>query len=59
MNDRVLGGNAFEGSMDLTRLPESMKRIHLDENMFSGTIDLGHLPENLDDLDVSFNERIC
>ena len=48
-----LDGNNFEGSLDFTRLPESMRYISLSDNRFSGTIDLVNLPKNM----LSFNVR--
>ena len=47
--------NNFEGSLDLTRLPKSMRYIFLSENRFSGTIDLGNLPKSMQVLDVITN----
>ena len=47
--------NNLEGSLDLTRLHESMKRMYLSRNRFSGTIDLGNLPESMKVLSVREN----
>ena len=47
--------NNFEGSLDLTRLPNSIRKICLSENHFSGIVDLGNLPESMKYLDVSKN----
>ena len=50
-----LDKNNFEGSLDFTRLPKSMRYIYLSENRFSGTVDLGNLPESMRVLDVGKN----
>ena len=50
-----LDKNNFEGSLDFTRLPKSMRYIKLSENRFSGTVDLGNLPESMMYLDVKTN----
>ena len=50
-----LDKNNFEGSLDFTRLPKSMRYIQLSENRFSGTIDLGNLPESMHILYVEKN----
>ena len=47
--------NNFEGSLDFTRLPKSMRYIFLYDNHFSGTIDLGNLPKSMKYLDVGKN----
>ena len=47
--------NNFEGSLDFTRLPASLRLIYLSENRFSGTIDLGNLPKSMKYLDVGNN----
>ena len=55
MEDLVLDNNNFQGSLDFTQLPNSIRHIILAENRFSGTIDLGNLPESMEDLDVKKN----
>ncbi|KNH05993.1 hypothetical protein XU18_3087 [Perkinsela sp. CCAP 1560/4] len=48
----------FHGSLDLTRLPESIKHLELSDNAFSGEIHVSQLPEGLMELDVR-NNKLC
>ena len=49
-----LGENHFEGSLDLTRLPDGIEEMYLYSNRFSGSIDL--TPMKLQRVDVERNE---
>ncbi|KNH07879.1 hypothetical protein XU18_1511 [Perkinsela sp. CCAP 1560/4] len=45
----------FEGSLDFTRLPTSIRTMYLYENRFLSTIDLWNQPKSMKHLDVSKN----
>ena len=46
----------FTGEIDLTHLPDGMKRLYLQVNEFSGEIDLTHLPDRMKRLFLQVNE---
>ena len=47
--------NSFEGSCDLTSLPEKLELLYLNGNKFTGEINLEKLPHSLMELDISEN----
>ena len=48
--------NAFTGSIDLGRLPESMKSLNVHYNQLSGSLKLGNLPDTLTEFYAIGNE---
>ena len=52
-----LNHNKFEGSLDFTRLPETLEDLQLGANSFSGEIDIAHLPASVTYLGV-WNNRL-
>ena len=56
MQDLGLEGNLFSGSLDLARLPQSMRGLGLSDNRFAGGITLTALPRMMQYLYLHNNQ---
>ena len=54
MTKLYLNSNAFTGPVDLTSLPDGMKRLRLDRNKFSGEVSFEKLPASMSLLQLSY-----
>ena len=51
-----MNSNLFEGSVDLSHLPQFLKTLNLSRNKLSGTLDLRGLPRRIETVNLSSNQ---